>query len=127
MGKMGPGWNWNDWSEWASGSRKPSRELTSLADTGGIELGWGKAEAMIAMLEKIVRREGLGDILADGVIAVMRSIGAPNGLAGLGYTSGDLDALTDKGWKQRRVVDNAARPISREEMREIFAGALTYW
>lgn len=70
---------------------------------------------------------GPGDILAAGVIAIMRSIGAPNGLAGLGYTADDLDALTDKGWRQRRVVDNAARPISREEMREIFAGALTYW
>ena len=68
-----------------------------------------------------------GDILADRVIDIMRSIGAPNGLKGLGYTTDDLDALTDKGWKQRRMVDNAARPISKEEMREIFAGALAYW
>ena len=32
----------------------------------GIELQYGDAEAMIAMLEKTLRREGFGDILADG-------------------------------------------------------------
>ena len=67
------------------------------------------------------------DLLADGVIDIMRVIGAPNGLHALGYSEDDLDALTDKGWKQRRVVDNAARPITRDEMREMFAGALRYW
>ena len=68
-----------------------------------------------------------GDLLADGLIDIMRTIGVPNGLRGLGYGDDDLDALTEKGWKQRRVVDNAARQISKEEMREIFAGALRYW
>lgn len=68
-----------------------------------------------------------GNALADGLIDIMSSIGAPNGLEDLGYTIDDLDALTDKGWKQRRVVDNAARQITRDEMKEIFAGAFTYW
>ena len=40
--------------------------LITSADTGGIELGWGKADAMIAMLEKTVNREGFGDVLAEG-------------------------------------------------------------
>ena len=53
--------------------------------------------------------------------------GAPNGLAESGYTTDDLDALTEKGWKQLRVADNAARTISKDEMKEIFAGAFTYW
>ena len=68
-----------------------------------------------------------GDILADGIIDILRELGVPNGLSGLGYTIDDLDALTEKGWAQRRVVDNAARPISKEEMRSIFAGAFSYW
>lgn len=68
-----------------------------------------------------------GENLADGVIEIMRTIGIPNGLSGVGYTADDLDALTDRGWKQRRVVDNAARQITKEEMREMFAGALSYW
>jgi aldehyde:ferredoxin oxidoreductase len=35
-------------------------------DTGGIELRFGDADAMIAMLKKTLTREGFGDILADG-------------------------------------------------------------
>jgi alcohol dehydrogenase class IV len=68
-----------------------------------------------------------GDLLADGIIEIMRATGVPNGLSALGYSMDDLDALTEKGWKQRRVVDNAARQVRKEEMREIFAGALRYW
>jgi len=40
--------------------------LITVEDTGGIELNWGNAEAMIAMLEKTLKREGLGDVLAEG-------------------------------------------------------------
>jgi len=68
-----------------------------------------------------------GNTLADGVVTIMRAIGVPNGLSGVGYTVDDVDALTDKGWKQRRVVENSARPITKEEMRTMFEGAMSYW
>lgn len=45
-------------------------------DAGGVELRWGNADAIIAVLEKIVRREGLGDILADGVKKAAERLGA---------------------------------------------------
>ncbi|MEA2024977.1 MAG: aldehyde ferredoxin oxidoreductase family protein, partial [Actinomycetota bacterium] len=51
------------------------RGLINVEDTGGIELTWGGAEAMIAMLEKTLRREGLGDILAEGSAAAAAEIG----------------------------------------------------
>jgi aldehyde:ferredoxin oxidoreductase len=35
-------------------------------DTDGLELKWGKADAIIALIHKIARREGIGDILAEG-------------------------------------------------------------
>lgn len=41
--------------------------LLSTRDTGGIEMTWGNADAVKAMLEKIVKREGIGDILAEGM------------------------------------------------------------
>ncbi|MFH1123698.1 MAG: aldehyde ferredoxin oxidoreductase family protein [Pseudomonadota bacterium] len=47
----------------------------SKADTDGIELRWGDAKAMIAMLDKMIRREGFGDILADGVRLAAQRIG----------------------------------------------------
>lgn len=68
-----------------------------------------------------------GDILADTVIALMRKIGIPNGLSGVGYGEADLDALTDKAWPQKRVIDNAARPIAKDELRTMFEGAMAYW
>lgn len=40
--------------------------VITLEDTDGIELKFGNAEAMIAMLEKTLNREGFGDILAEG-------------------------------------------------------------
>jgi aldehyde:ferredoxin oxidoreductase len=44
-------------------------------DTDGIDLAWGDAGAMIALLEKMIAREGLGDVLADGVKRAAERIG----------------------------------------------------
>lgn len=41
-------------------------EVINIEDTEGIELRYGNAEAMIAMLEKTLKREGFGDVLANG-------------------------------------------------------------
>ncbi|WP_316979074.1 hydroxyacid-oxoacid transhydrogenase [Shumkonia mesophila] len=68
-----------------------------------------------------------GDILADKVIEMMRAIGIPNGLTGVGYTAADVPALTEKAWPQKRVIDNAPRPIARDELAAMFEGALRYW
>jgi aldehyde:ferredoxin oxidoreductase len=44
-------------------------------ETGGIDLTWGNAQAMVAMTEKIAKREGLGNVLADGVKRAAEQIG----------------------------------------------------
>jgi len=44
-------------------------------DTGGLELRWGNHKALVAMTEKIAKREGLGNILADGVQVATQKIG----------------------------------------------------
>ena len=41
--------------------------ILSNKDTNGIKLNFGNAEAMVKMVEMICKREGLGDILAEGV------------------------------------------------------------
>jgi aldehyde:ferredoxin oxidoreductase len=43
------------------------RGILSLEDTHGIELTWGNAAAMEAVIRQIADRQGLGDILARGV------------------------------------------------------------
>ncbi|MGW8319666.1 MAG: aldehyde ferredoxin oxidoreductase family protein, partial [Candidatus Promineifilaceae bacterium] len=47
----------------------------TLADTDGLELRYGNAEAMIALLEKILRREGFGDVLAEGSARAAERLG----------------------------------------------------
>ena len=49
--------------------------ILTKEDTGGLELTWGNTPAIIALIEKMVRREGIGDILADGSKAAARRIG----------------------------------------------------
>jgi aldehyde:ferredoxin oxidoreductase len=49
--------------------------ILTKADTDGIELTWGNHRALVAMTEKMVKREGLGDILADGVKVAAEKIG----------------------------------------------------
>jgi aldehyde:ferredoxin oxidoreductase len=49
--------------------------IISDKDTDGIELRWGNAKAMIAMVNKIIDREGFGDLLADGVKVAAQKIG----------------------------------------------------
>ena len=44
-------------------------------ETDNIELTWGNPSAILAMLEKIGRREGFGDVLADGVERAANRIG----------------------------------------------------
>jgi aldehyde:ferredoxin oxidoreductase len=40
--------------------------IITKEDTEGIDLVWGNYEAMIKMIHKIAKREGLGDLLAEG-------------------------------------------------------------
>ncbi len=49
--------------------------LISKEDTGGIKLTWGNDQAIVAMTEKLAKREGFGDILADGVKLAAERIG----------------------------------------------------
>jgi len=49
--------------------------IITSKDTDGIELNWGNHRALVAILEKMVKREGIGDILADGVKVAAGKIG----------------------------------------------------
>ena len=44
-------------------------------DLDGVEMSWGNVEAVKIMLNKIARREGIGDLLAEGVMRASRKIG----------------------------------------------------
>jgi len=49
--------------------------ILTAKDTDGIDLRFGNTDAMLAMIGKIARREGFGDVLAEGVQRAARKIG----------------------------------------------------
>ncbi len=49
--------------------------ILSRADADGLDLSWGNAAAVIALVEKIGKREGIGDLLANGVRFTAQRLG----------------------------------------------------
>jgi len=49
--------------------------LISKKDTEGLDLSWGNADLLPILVKKISKREGIGDILADGVLKAAKKIG----------------------------------------------------
>ncbi|MGE5263070.1 MAG: aldehyde ferredoxin oxidoreductase family protein [Acidobacteriota bacterium] len=49
--------------------------LIGLADTGGMELKFGNADSMLKTIDQIAHRQGIGNLLADGVKRAAEVIG----------------------------------------------------
>ena len=49
--------------------------ILTKKDTDGLELTWGNVDAIISLLEKMGRREGVGDLLAEGAKFAAKKIG----------------------------------------------------
>lgn len=49
--------------------------LLTKKETDGLELRWGNSEAAIVLLDKLIRREGIGKILAEGIKKAAELIG----------------------------------------------------
>ncbi len=51
------------------------------ADKIGFQLHWGDGQAVLKLLEMIAAREGIGDLLCQGTLAMARALGRPEGEA----------------------------------------------
>ena len=49
--------------------------IISAKDADGLDLSWGNDEAQVELVEKIAKREGFGDMLANGVRKAAEAIG----------------------------------------------------
>ncbi len=72
--------------------------ILSHEELGGIDAHFGNAEALIQLIEKIGKREGIGDVLADGVKVAAEKIGKGSdklaqNIKGLEVTGYDLRCL----------------------------------
>jgi aldehyde:ferredoxin oxidoreductase len=49
--------------------------LFTAADLDGLKLEWGGSAAAVALLQRIIERRGIGDLLADGVMRAAQELG----------------------------------------------------
>ena len=73
--------------------------LLTKKDTGGLELKWGNHEAMVALVKKIANREGIGDLLADGVARAAAKIGKGSEVYAIHVKGLELPAYEPRGAK----------------------------
>ena len=52
-----------------------AKGLLTLEDTGGVELKFGEVDGAIALLHKLAKREGIGDLLAEGSRGAAKRLG----------------------------------------------------
>lgn len=52
-----------------------SKGIITKEDLGGLEMNWGDCDAGMELLRKIAYREGIGDVLAEGVMRAAKKIG----------------------------------------------------
>ena len=71
--------------------------------------------------------EEAGEILAGELIRIMRAVGMPNGLTGVGYAETDCAAMAAGAWPQQRLLQNAPIETSPDVLGELYRAALQYW
>jgi len=68
-----------------------------------------------------------GAILSGCVIGFMRDLGMPNGLSAVGFTPEDIPMLVQGALPQHRVTQLSPRPVSEEDLGDLYLDAMSYW
>src|SRR4051812_35643320 len=68
--------------------------------------------------------DGSAEALPDVLLALMRDVGAPRGIAELGYSADDVPDLVEGALKQQRLLAIAPREPSAEDLRHIITASL---
>jgi alcohol dehydrogenase class IV len=58
---------------------------------------------------------------------LMRDIGIPNGVAAVGYSSGDIPALVEGTLQQQRLLASCPKPVTGDDLGGIFERSLELW
>jgi alcohol dehydrogenase class IV len=65
--------------------------------------------------------------LPRALLSLMRDIGIPDGIGGVGYTEGDVPALVEGAMKQQRLLATSPREVSADVIAEIFKRSIALW
>jgi alcohol dehydrogenase class IV len=67
------------------------------------------------------------DTLPEIIRRLMRDVGAPRGVAELGYVEDDIPDLVAGALKQRRLLAVAPKPVTDADLRHIVTASMTNW
>jgi alcohol dehydrogenase class IV len=67
------------------------------------------------------------DTLPDVLRDLMRDIGAPAGVAELGYSEDDIPTLVEGALKQQRLLAVAPKEVGEDDLRHIITASMTNW
>jgi hydroxyacid-oxoacid transhydrogenase len=65
--------------------------------------------------------------LPAALMALMRDVGIPNGIGGVGFDAGDVDDLVEGTMKQQRLLATAPKPVTEDDIAGIFDRSLSLW
>ncbi|MFX0025055.1 MAG: aldehyde ferredoxin oxidoreductase family protein [Candidatus Hermodarchaeota archaeon] len=92
-------------------------------DTNGLKLNFGNSAAMLSLLEKIVNREGLGNILAEGVKRAAENIGKHSQKFAI-HVKGQEVPMHEPRLKQGMGIGYALSPTGAEHMANLHDTAI---
>ena len=73
------------------------------------------------------RTDDPAEQLPSALLALMRDIGIPNGIGGVGYGEDDVDDLVEGTMKQQRILAVSPREVTPDDLAGIFRGSLELW
>ena len=65
--------------------------------------------------------------LPSVLVSLMQDVGAPSGLAELGYSSDDVDALVEGALRQERLLSVSPREVRADNLADIFRQSFAHW
>ncbi len=68
-----------------------------------------------------------GELLARGIIDIIRRTNMPNGLSVVGFEPNDVNQLVAGTLPQHRVTKLSPRPAEAEDLKQLFLNSMTLW
>ena len=97
--------------------------LLTLEDTGGIDLRFGNGDAVIAMVDKIAHREGLGDLLAEDLATIAKRIGRGAERFAV-HTKGQAFPMHEPRFKRGLAIGYAVSPTGADHCHSLHDSGL---
>jgi len=87
-------------------------------DCDGLEMGWGESEAIVALIKKIANRDGVGNLLAEGVYRAAQKLGRGSMKYAMHVKKMEMDLNDGRGHRSMGLTQ-ATSPRGSCHMRSI--------